>query len=288
MSKSSVLVFGANGQVGSALSNKRSSVTAFGRDQVDLATSGAAAQAILDLKPDFVINAAAYTAVDKAESEPQLAELINSKAPEEMAAACQQINSCMIHYSTDYVFDGNGSRPYREDDRTDPLGVYGRTKLDGERGVIKNLDRHLILRTAWVYDSTGKNFVNTMLRLGLDPERKELTVVADQRGTPTFANDLASATLQIVDRISDRGDVEWGVFHVTGSGETTWHGFAEKIFELTETAVKAVPITTADYPTPAPRPAYSVLDNDRLRRVFDIQMPQWQDALCRCLQPSVA
>jgi len=278
-------VFGAQGQVGSALSAERpDAITALGRQQVDLANSDAIASVIDELKPTVVINAAAYTAVDKAEDEPELAALINSKAPHEMALACQRNNACLIHYSTDYVFDGQGTRPYQEQDPTGPLGVYGKTKLEGELAVSNALERHIILRTAWVYDRDGANFVNTMLRLGRDPDRSELSVVADQHGSPTYAPDLARATLAIVDSIGEYAGSPWGVYHATGAGETTWHGFAEKIFEISKTDIVAKPITTAEYPTPAPRPAYSVLDNARLQTAFNIALPQWSDALVRCLR----
>lgn len=294
MTKPNIVVFGAGGQVGSALVSQRpESITALTRKQVDLADPEKAADTIRQLKPDFVINAAAYTAVDKAETDEVLAATINTDAPAQMAIACNEIGASLIHYSTDYVFDGKAERPYRENDTTGPLGVYGETKLAGELAVLDNLDRHVILRTAWVYDRAGSNFVNTMLRLGSDPERSELSVVADQRGSPTFANDLAHATLDIVDQIhsglrktnsDDADESPWGVFHATGSGETTWHGFAQKIFELSNTDIRLKAITTAQFPTPAPRPAYSVLDNDRLHRVYGIRLPQWLDALERCLQ----
>jgi len=277
MANSDIIVFGGRGQVGSALQAARpQSITALGRDQVDLTDPAAISTAIETIKPVCVINAAAYTAVDKAETEPEVAELVNTRAPLEMARACERTGAYLVHYSTDYVFDGTATRPYREQDPTGPLGVYGKTKLAGEQAVVSNLEQHIILRTAWVYDQNGSNFVNTMLRLGRDPERSELSVVADQRGSPTYAPDLAQA--------DGATEEPWGIYHATGAGETTWHGFAESIFEMADIDIQVNPITTAEYPTPAPRPAYSVLDNDRLRAVFDVALPQWPDALSRCLR----
>jgi len=285
MANSDIIVFGGRGQVGSALQAARpQTITALGRDQVDLTDPAAISTVIEKIKPACVINAAAYTAVDKAETEPEVAELVNTRAPLEMARACERTGACLIHYSTDYVFDGTASRPYREQDQTGPLGVYGKTKLAGEQAVMDNLQRHIILRTAWVYDQNGSNFVNTMLRLGRDPDRRELSVVADQRGSPTYAPDLARATLDIVDRLDGATENPWGIYHATGAGETTWHGFAESIFEMADIEIQVNPITTAEYPTPAPRPAYSVLDNERLRMIFDVALPQWPDALSRCLR----
>ncbi len=298
MTNPSIVIFGAGGQVGRALVTQRvENTTALTRADVDLSKPEQAGEAIRRLRPDFVINAAAYTAVDKAETETELATLINADAPAQMAHACEDTGACLIHYSTDYVFDGQADKPYREQDPVGPLGVYGKTKLAGELAVLDKLERHVILRTAWVYDHSGSNFVNTMLRLGGDPDRSELSVVADQRGSPTFADDLARATHDIVDQLhlSTREGVadepsgsRWGVFHATGSGETTWHGFAQKIFELSKTDIQLKAITTADFPTPAPRPAYSVLDNDRLYQVYGIRMPSWQDALERCLHQRAA
>lgn len=289
-----VLVIGKNGQVGSSLQAlaandaqaevKDLEFEFVARDTVDLANAGSAAAKIIDLEPDVVINAAAYTAVDNAESEPELAARVNTEAPGEIADACAQVGSALIHYSTDYVFDGSASKPYREMDTPSPLGVYGRTKLEGEKQVAAKLDRHLIVRTSWVYDADGKNFLNTMLRLA--GEHPELRVVADQMGGPTYADDLALASVQLVQAVLAReerdDDAPWGVYHASGQGVVSWHGFASKIFELSGIDIPVNPITTADYPTPAPRPAYSVLDNSRMERL-GVSMPGWEDALARCL-----
>ncbi len=286
------LVIGKNGQVGSslqALAANSSDLADFefefaARDSVDLSVAGSAAARITDLEPDIVINAAAYTAVDKAESEPDLAARVNAEAPGEIADACAEVGAALLHYSTDYVFDGSASTPYREMDTPSPLGVYGRTKLEGEKQVAAKLDRHLVVRTSWVYDADGKNFLNTMLRLA--GEHPELRVVADQQGGPTFADDLAAASVGLMRSVLAReerdDDAPWGVYHASGQGVVSWHGFASKIFELSGIEIPVHPITTADYPTPAPRPAYSVLDNSRMERL-GVSMPDWEDALKRCL-----
>ena len=247
---------------------------------LDLAQPDSLAAALDSVKPDVVVNPAAYTAVDKSESEPELARRINAEAPAALAAWCARRDALLLHYSTDYVFAGNGARPWREDDPTGPLGVYGQTKRDGEDALRASGCRHLILRTAWVYSARFANFLKTMLRLGA--ERAELGVVADQVGAPTTARGLAEVSAALLARhdLLDAGRL--GTFHCTHGGETSWHGFAEAIFAraveaglLTQApTVKA--ITTADYPTPARRPAYSVLDGSRLRSVHGLALPDWR------------
>lgn len=229
--------------------------------------------------PDIVVNATAHTAVDRAEDEPELAFLANAEAPAELARQCAIHGAQLIHYSTDYVFDGNGSRPYREDDPTAPLGVYGASKLAGEQRIQASGATHLILRTAWVYATRGSNFLRTMLRLG--SERDELRVVADQRGCPTPAWLIADVTAQLL----EQGIAQSGVRHLAAEGEATWHEFAERIFSevkargLIERIPRVTPITTADYPTRARRPRYSVLDTTMLRTEYGISLPHWGDAL---------
>jgi dTDP-4-dehydrorhamnose reductase len=289
MSARQLLIFGRDGQVGSALMallapREDVTVTAVDIGDVDLADERATESLVLDTAPDWVINTSAHTAVDLAESEPELAHRINATAPGVIAAACRQCGAAMVHYSTDYVFDGGASRPYRETDEPNPQSVYGRTKLAGERAVARALDRFILLRTAWVYSPQGKNFVNTMLRLA--GERDELSVVEDQFGSPTLAEDLAGVTLDIIDQVSS-GKVEqpWGIYHATGQGVVNWSGFAEAIMSLSGNAgVRVKPIPGSDYPTPAPRPAYSVLSNERLARVFDLSLPPWRESLARCLE----
>lgn len=288
-----VLVVGGDGQVGTDLRRRLAAcaqvlaTTRSGRladggecETLDLGDAEAIAPLLRRLRPDHVVNAAAYTAVDRAESEPEPAQAINAIAPGRLAQACAEAGIGLIHFSTDYVFDGRGARPYREDDATAPLNVYGRSKLDGERAIAASGARHLILRTAWVYAAThGQNFLRTMLRVGA--QRDELRVVADQRGSPTPTWLLADA----VARILERGIVDSGVRHLAAAGETTWHGFAEAIFAeavargLLEHAPRVTAIATADYPTPAQRPAYSVLDTQCLRNEYALDLPDWREGL---------
>lgn len=268
-----VLVTGATGQVGGALvrlaTEARSAgleIVGVGRDRLDLAQPGRIDGALDAVRPDIVVNPAAYTAVDKAEQERELAFAVNRDGPAALAAACAERKIGLIHVSTDYVFDGTGTRPYGPGDPVAPLGVYGASKEAGERAIRHAIEDHLILRTAWVYAARGGNFMNTMLRIGRD--RDELRVVADQHGTPTAAVDIAAAIIALITAGRDGSTVVRGTHHYTASGETTWHGFAEAIFERAapywgkRPTVQA--ITTADFPTPAKRPAYSVLDSEAL------------------------
>lgn len=277
-----ILIIGRNGQVGSHLERElsgRHEVVALDRAGADLRDDTALRGAIGSARADVVINAAAYTAVDRAEQEPELAERCNAHAPGVMARAAADADAWFIHYSTDYVFDGSGRTPYREDSPTNPLGAYGASKLRGEQSVQAAGGRHIVFRTAWVYSLHGHNFLNTMLRLGR--EGRELRVVDDQHGSPTFAGAIAAATAGVLDRLAPE---HAGIFHMTCGGQTTWCGFARRIFEYAGLAqARVTPITTAEYPTPARRPAYSVLSNDRLRAVFGVEMPPWESALRSCL-----
>lgn len=287
-----LLLLGGNGQVGHEL---RRSLAPLGEvvvttrtgtlpagetcEALDLARSGSIAPLIERIRPQVVVNATAYTAVDRAESEPELAQRVNAGAPAEIAGACAAIGSTLVHYSTDYVFDGAGSRAYREDDATAPLGVYGATKLAGEQAITTSGARHLILRTAWVYGLYGHNFLRTMLRLAT--EREELRVVADQTGSPTPAWLIADVTANLL-----RNPDVAGVRHLVCEGETSWHGFASAIVDeafrrgLLPRRPVVTPITTADYPTPARRPACSVLDTSALAADLGAPLPQWREALC--------
>ena len=280
-----ILVLGRVGQVGSALAELlagRSPVQFLDQPEIDLAEPASAVAQVRSQQPDVVINAAAYTAVDKAQAEPELAHAINAQAPAAMAAACAEIDATIIHYSTDYVFDGGATEPYTEEAPVAPQSVYGMSKLAGEQAVQAASDRHIILRTAWLYSHLGQNFVKTMLRLAA--AGKPLRVVADQVGSPTYAWDLAQATVGIVDALAAGREDGFGIFHATNGGVTSWHGFAAKLFELTgHDDIAVVPITTAEYPTPAPRPAYSVLSCARLKQGYGIELPDWQEALARCL-----
>ena len=281
-----VLLFGHTGQVGSALAEQAVApavVQSLNRADVDLADSSAIDRVICQAQPDVVINAAAYTAVDRAESEPDEAYQVNAKAPGVMAQACLECQAVLVHYSTDYVFDGRGRQPYVEDSPTGPTGVYARSKLAGELAVMAAGGEAIILRTGWVYSHDGRNFLNTMLRLAESGE--PLSVVVDQVGSPTYAPDLATATWEIIDRFQALSSAcNPRIFHATNHGKVSWHGFASALFErLVRDDVVVEAITTAMYPTAAPRPAYSVLSNERLDREFGVRLPSWDDAMARCL-----
>lgn len=297
-----ILLLGANGQLGQTFLHqgglsRRGELVAASRDGsliVDgiRATAGdladlAGLRAILETeKPDLVVNAAAYTAVDKAEADEELATRVNGEALGVIGRWAAEHNALVIHYSTDYVFSGDASAPYATDAPTGPQGAYGRSKLAGEEALRNSGAAHLILRTAWVYSSVGHNFLRTMLRLGAD--RDELRVVADQRGTPTTTALIVEGTLAAIDRHvaagADRSSIT-GTFHLTASGETTWHEFAEAIFAdaidagLIAKAPTVLPITTSEFPTPAKRPAYSVLDNRDFATTFRFPLAAWREGL---------
>lgn len=291
-----VLLLGGNGQVGREL---RRSLAPLG-ELVVATRDGGDADAVADfdapetlttliagIAPDVVVNAAAYTAVDKAETDADAAFRINAEAPAAIARACAVSGALLVHYSTDYVFDGSATRPYREDHATAPLGVYGESKLAGEQAIRASGARHAILRTAWVYAAHGKNFLLTMLRLA--GEREELRVVADQIGAPTPAAWIADATAVLIRQGVDTS----GTWHLAAGGETSWHGFAEAIIDeahlrgLIGRKPRVVAIRTSDYPTPARRPAYSALDTARLQRDFGILPPDWREGLRRTLHELV-
>lgn len=275
-----VLLFGPGGQVGTEI--RRSALAAgaevvpVGREICDLAASGAAARFIEASACEAVINASGYTAVDKAESEPALAAAVNAEAPAEMARACAELGIPFVHFSTDYVFDGKAKRPYRETDETAPLGVYGKTKRDGETGVIAAGGAYAILRLSWVFSAHGANFVKTMLRLSA--ERDRLRVVADQTGKPTPAAGAAAAGL-VVARALAGDPMRSGVYHFAGDAATTWADFASAIFKAAGRKTTVERITTVDYPTPAKRPAYSVLDTEKIEKTFELAAPSWKDGL---------
>jgi dTDP-4-dehydrorhamnose reductase len=287
-----ILVAGAQGQLahallGAARGRDGLHVVAFGRPQLDIADRASVARALDAERPDFVVNAAAYTAVDKAESDSDAAFAVNRDGAGALAAAADAHGCPIIHVSTDYVFDGTKAGPYIETDPTGPMSVYGRSKLAGEAAVSAGTARHVILRTAWVYGPHGHNFLKTMLRLAR--ERPQLRVVADQRGNPTYAPHLAAAILAMAARLAERGgDAQpWGIYHAAGTGQTTWAGFAAAIVEaaaaLGVPQVPVVPITTAEYPTPAVRPANSCLDCGKLERVFGLALPPWRQGVAECI-----
>ncbi len=275
-------VTGKNGQVVSALqafANDELEIVTLGRPELDLARPETVAKVLYDAKPDVVVSAAAYTAVDRAESEPEVAFAVNRDGARAVAKAAKELGIPVIHLSTDYVFDGTKGSPYVESDPTAPSSVYGHSKLEGENAVADANPNHVILRTAWVYSEHGDNFVKTMLRLG--ESQDEVNVVADQFGCPTSANDIATAIVAIAGKLSSDPSARLrGVFHLSGTGETNWAGFAKQIFKFSaENGGKSIivnDITTAQYPTPARRPANSRLDCNKLDEVHGIRLPSWQ------------
>ncbi len=286
-----VLITGAAGQVGSELVRlgkaRGYDLCAASHATLDITAAGQVEALIAAERPAVVVNAAAYTGVDKAETETQTALAVNTGGPRLLAQHCRQHGAALIHISTDYVFNGTQTRPYREDDPVAPIGVYGQSKLQGEVAVREVLAEHIIVRTAWVYGVVGGNFVKTMLSLG--SKNRELRVVGDQIGCPTCAADLAAAIVTLLDRYKATGALDWGTYHFCGRGETSWHGFAEEIFNMARkthplVVANVVPIKTVDYPTPAKRPAYSVLDCSRIAKVFGITPRPWRD----CLKETIA
>lgn len=296
-----LLLLGGNGQVGHALRRElaplgevvcttRSGLLPDGTacERADFDQPGMLPALVERVAPDVVVNAAAYTAVDRAEQERDAAFRANAEAPAALAEACARRGALLVHYSTDYVFDGDGTRPWREDDPTAPLGVYGASKLAGEDAVRGSGARHMVFRTAWVYGAHGHNFMRTMLRLGA--ERDALRVVADQAGTPTPARLIAQATAEALRARPDTS----GLWHLTAGGCTSWHGFAEAIFAgavsrgLLARAPRVQPIATSEYPTPAQRPAYSCLDIGAVQAAFGLVLPDWAAALSGILDEVAA
>jgi dTDP-4-dehydrorhamnose reductase len=276
------LITGANGQIGEALARLAPShnIQGFATNSeiLDISDGLRVAQIMRQIEPDIVINAAAYTAVDLAEKEKDRAFAVNCEGPRHLARACAMQNIPLLHISTDYIFSGNGTSPFRETDDPSPQNVYGETKLAGERAIRAVLPHHIILRTAWVYSLTGKNFLKTMLRLGF--EKEALSVVDDQHGTPSFADDIAEALLTIANKLSASDKPAYGTYHYTGNGRTTWHGFAKEVFDvvLQETGkeITLTPTTSDAFPTPARRPAWSVLNCEKIEKNFAITPKNWQ------------
>jgi dTDP-4-dehydrorhamnose reductase len=278
------LILGAQGQLGrelqSALQNA-GQVIAHDRAACDLANPSSIRAAIWQAQPDVILNAAAYTAVDRAESEPDLAMYINGEAPGILADEAKKHNALLIHYSTDYVFDGTNSGPWLEDDPVHPLNIYGTTKLAGERNIQQTGGKFLIFRTSWVFSPHGHNFLRTMLRLG--QEREQLKIVNDQTGAPTSAFALAAATHSILYHLDQHEQEDAaGIYHMTCAGQTTWFGFAQSIFANAKAGKPWASLTgipSSEYPTPARRPANSVLSNQKLKAAFGIELPSWETAL---------
>lgn len=286
-----ILVTGVNGQVGFELLRSLQGlgrVVACDRSVLDLSDLDRVRSVVRELKPSIIVNPAAYTAVDKAETDVDAARRLNAEVPRAFAEEAARLGAALVHYSTDYVFDGTKEGAYVETDATNPQNVYGLTKLEGEQAIAATGCAHLILRTSWVYGRRGKNFLLTMLKLG--SERPELRVVADQVGAPTWSKTIATATAHIVAQALAADDADWwaqrsGVYHFTSAGATSWHGFAEAIFAqaMGERAPRVLPIPASDYPVPAKRPSNSQLSHDKLTEAFGLRLPDWADALTLCL-----
>ena len=282
----SILLLGATGQVGHELTRTLAplgTVRAPGRDEVDLAAPETLHRAVAQVDPALVVNAAAYTDVNGAEDEPERAAMLNAEAPRVLAEAAREAEAWLVHYSTDYVFDGEKRTPYTEDDTPNPINVYGRTKWNGEQALLRDVgERSVVLRTSWVYSNRRSNFVRTML--GLVDEHEILTVVDDQIGVPTWAGWLAEATAAIGERLLTADDASSlrGLYHLAGTGQTSWYGFARAIFaQFGRTDVTVEPVPSTEYPTPAPRPAYTALESTRARTTFDLALPTWTTQLAR-------
>ena len=290
-----ILLTGKNGQLGSELNKILSQfgeVTAMGRGEMDLSSPDQIRNIVRQVSPELIINAGAYTAVDKAESEPELAQAVNGVAPGILAEEATNLGAVLIHYSTDYAYNGkmrNG--PYIESNSSNPVSVYGKTKLEGDQAIEQSGVSYLIFRTSWVYGLEGKNFLQTILRLA--KERDELRIVDDQIGTPTFCRSISDATGKIIKQLIEKSsgplskavcDIS-GIYHMTCGGQTSWHGFAQAILELVNPSPmpRLMAISTKEYHTLATRPAYSVLSNAKLYKTFGIELPQWEEALKQCL-----
>ena len=273
-----VLVTGSSGQLGQALqfiAEDYPDIKFYfaGSTEGDVTDKEKLQALFKDVKPNFCINAAAYTAVDKAESEPQKAHLVNVEGPANLAEVCREHNVTLLHVSTDFVFDGTKGTPYTEEDETNPQSVYGQTKRDGELRIQEILTEHYIIRTSWVYSQFANNFMKTMLRVAA--ERPSLSVVNDQTGTPTNAVDLAKALIHVI----QSNGTNYGIYNYSNEGAATWYDFAKKIFEVNNVTIDLQPIPTSAYPTPAKRPAYSVLDKSRIKQIFDLEIKSWENSI---------
>lgn len=277
-----VLVTGAAGQLGQSLQHVAQSYPSIewvfcDSTQLDIASTASITAFFSKVKPHYCINAAAYTAVDKAEAEPEKAHLINAMGPENLAKICTEYGTTLVHISTDFVFDGTQTTPYTETDPTAPLGVYGASKLAGEQTIQNHSKAYYIIRTSWVYSPFGNNFMKTMMRLAA--ERDSLSVVNDQIGTPTNALDLAALLIELIQKDSAMEVHPYGIYHYSNEGQCSWYEFAKAIFEKNAITIPVQPITTDQFPTPAKRPAYSVMDKAKIKRNFDIAILDWKESL---------
>jgi dTDP-4-dehydrorhamnose reductase len=280
--KKTILITGANGQLGREFQELSVSFSSFNflfasRNELEISNEQSVNDFFKNNNIDVCVNCAAYTAVDKAETEKELSIAVNATAVGFLAKACKKYNAQFIHISTDYVFDGTATSPYKTDDKTNPVNFYGQTKLDGELNAIKENENSIIIRTAWVYSSFGNNFVKTMIRLM--KERESIGVVSDQRGTPTYAADLAAAIMQII----NQDNFVAGIYHYSNEGNISWYDFAKEIATQINATCIVNPITTTQFPTPAARPAYSVLDTSEIKNTFTITIPHWKDSLEKCM-----
>lgn len=280
---SKILIIGAGGQLGQCLK-----VVAQGRGitnvifpverEADILDEAGLAKLFENERPSFVINCAAYTAVDKAEDEPELSKAVNETGAINLAKVCKAHETTLIHISTDFVFEGNEVKLLKETDDAQPINIYGQTKLDGEVGVTNSLERAIIIRTSWLYSEYGNNFVKTMLKLA--SERDKLSIVADQVGTPTYAIDLANAIFDII----ASNNMAYGIYHYSNEGVTSWFDFAKSVFDISNSRVEISPIPSAAYPTRAKRPAFSVMDKSKIKATFNLSIPYWRDSLVECLK----
>ena len=283
-----VLITGSNGQLGSEireLASDYENLECVFKDlpELDICDTGMLTTFIIDQHINAVINCAAYTAVDKAEENPEIAEQVNAKGVLNLVNTLEKVEGKLIHISTDYVFDGNNSQPYKESDPVSPVGVYGETKRAGELAVLNSSIDAIVIRTSWLYSVYGNNFVKTMLRLG--NEKKSIKVVSDQKGTPTFAKDLAKTCLDILsDASSTKISKKGSLYHYSNEGVTSWYDFATAIMEISNIDCKVIPIETKDYPTEARRPMYSVLDKSKIKSDFKVIIPHWRDSLTNCIK----
>ena len=278
-----IVVFGASGQLGQCLKQvaelKQINNIIFPPEtEANILDTEAITKVFEQYKPAYVINCAAYTAVDKAEDDIDMARKINRTGAANLATQCKNSGAVLVHISTDFIFKGDKPYPLIESDIAEPISIYGLTKLEGEQDIESILSQHYILRTSWLYSEHGNNFAKTMLKLGA--EREELKIIADQVGTPTYAIDLAGAVLDII--TSGKGN--YGIYHYSNEGVTSWYDFAKAIFDLAGSTVKAYPIRTSEYPTRATRPAFSVMDKAKIKTTFNIQIPYWRDSLAVCLE----
>ncbi len=277
-----ILITGANGQLGMEFRSIERDFPLFdflfvSKDELSIADETAVEKFFSENKIDHCVNCAAYTAVDKAESEKELAFEINGYAVGRLAAVCKKNGTSFIHISTDYVFNGQGTKPYKETDPTDPVNIYGASKLVGEEEAMKYNGESIIIRTSWVYSSYGKNFVKTMMRLMC--EKESISVVNDQKGCPTYANDLAIAIISMI----EGNDRAAGIFNYSNKGVITWYEFALAIKEIFKSKCEVHPVPSSQYPTPAKRPAYSVMDTGKIQETFNIEIPDWKDSLAKCM-----